>query len=34
VVWPNGARELWRDIAVDGFITLKEGSGTAWDITP
>jgi hypothetical protein len=34
VVWPNGARELWRDIASDGFITLKEGSGTAWDAKP
>ena len=34
VVWPNGTRERWSDIAVDGFITLREGSGTAWDAKP
>jgi enediyne biosynthesis protein E4 len=30
VVWPDGSREIWRDIPVDTFITLQEGSGAAW----
>ena len=31
VVWPDGAREIWRDIPVDSFITLQEGSGATWE---
>lgn len=31
VVWPNGRRELWRDIGGDRFVTLREGSGSNWD---
>lgn len=34
VVWPQGTREIWRDISVDNFITLQEGSGAAWDGIP
>jgi enediyne biosynthesis protein E4 len=28
VRWPNGKEEVWRDLAVDRFVTLKEGDGT------
>jgi len=31
VVWPDGAREIWRDIPEDGLVTLQEGSGALWD---
>jgi len=31
VVWPDGVREIWHEITVDGFVTLKEGSGAVWD---
>jgi hypothetical protein len=34
VVWPQGTREIWRDVSVDSFITLQEGSGAAWDGKP
>jgi hypothetical protein len=34
VVWPQGNREIWREITVDSFLTLQEGSGTAWDGKP
>ncbi len=30
VIWPDGSRELWKDIKVDTFLTIREGSGTAW----
>jgi hypothetical protein len=30
VVWPDGSREVWRDIRADGFVTLQQGSGAAW----
>ena len=28
VWWPNGRRETWRNITVDQFIDLQEGSGS------
>jgi len=28
VRWPNGLEESWTDVAIDAFVTLKEGSGT------
>jgi len=31
VVWPDGTREIWRDITGDAFITLQQGGGAAWD---
>jgi len=31
VVWPDGTREIWRDIASDAFVTLQQGGGAAWD---
>ncbi len=34
VVWPDGAREIWRDVASDAFITLQEGSGARWEGKP
>ncbi|MEZ5541565.1 MAG: CRTAC1 family protein [Pseudomonadota bacterium] len=34
VVWPDGTRERWDEIGVDGFVTLREGSGSAWVVTP
>jgi enediyne biosynthesis protein E4 len=27
VRWPNGLEETWTDVAVDRFLTLKEGEG-------
>jgi enediyne biosynthesis protein E4 len=27
VRWPNGLEEIWKDVAVDRFVTLKEGDG-------
>ena len=29
VIWPSGRTEEWRDVAVDRYTTLKEGSGRA-----
>ena len=34
VVWPDGSREIWRDVASDAFITLQEGSGARWEGKP
>lgn len=31
VVWPNGKREIWRDIAP-GTMTLREGTGGQWEV--
>ena len=31
VVWPQGKREIWRDISIDTFTTLQEGTGSTWD---
>ncbi len=31
VVWPQGKREIWRDISIDTFLTLQEGTGSTWD---
>jgi hypothetical protein len=31
VLWPNGRRERWDAVSADGFVTLREGSGLAWD---
>jgi hypothetical protein len=31
VVWPSGRRERWEAVGADGFVTLREGSGSAWD---
>lgn len=28
VRWPNGLQEQWNDVAVNQFLTLREGSGT------
>ncbi len=29
VIWPGGATEEWKDIAIDKYTTLTEGSGNA-----
>jgi enediyne biosynthesis protein E4 len=29
VIWPNGRTEEWRDVEVDRYTTLQEGTGTA-----
>lgn len=34
VLWPDGVRERWREISVDTFVSLREGSGEAWDGQP
>ena len=31
VVWPNGRRELWRDVLADRELVLTEGSGSLWE---
>ena len=31
VVWPQGKREIWREISIDTFTTLQEGTGSTWD---
>jgi hypothetical protein len=28
VRWPNGDEEQWKDVAVDRFVTLTEGTGS------
>ena len=33
VVWPNGKREIWRDIP-SGATTLREGTGEPWESDP
>ena len=30
VTWPDGSREVWRDIGIDSQVTLLEGSGEPW----
>ena len=30
VVWPSGQSEIWSGIAVDRFVTLREGDGEPW----
>jgi hypothetical protein len=27
VIWPDGRSEQWRDVPVDEYTTLKEGTG-------
>jgi hypothetical protein len=27
VLWPDGTREAWTDVAVDRWTTMKQGSG-------
>jgi hypothetical protein len=34
VAWPDGSREVWRDIGVDSQVTLLEGSGEPWQEPP
>ena len=31
VIWPQGKREIWRDISINTFTTLQEGTGSTWD---
>jgi len=30
VRWPRGRNEIWKDLAVDSFASLVEGSGEPW----
>ena len=29
VIWPSGRVEEWKDVPIDRYTTLREGSGTA-----
>ncbi|MEN8109062.1 MAG: CRTAC1 family protein [Pseudomonadota bacterium] len=31
VIWPDGAKEVWRGIKVDTFNTLQQGDGERWN---
>ena len=34
VRWPSGRTEIWRDCQADTEMTLVEGTGQPWDLTP
>ena len=30
VVWPDGGAEVWRSVAADSFVALRQGEGEPW----
>ena len=30
VIWPDGSKEVWRDISANTFNTLQQGAGESW----